>query len=189
MKLVIIFGPSAVGKTTVGTQLAKETGMKLLHNHISIEIAIQFFDYGTDEFHELNDNMRKAVFRSVAKSQLEGLIFTFVWALDLEEEYNYIEELIKPFQEVNADIFYVELYADQETRLERNIHPQRLALKPSKRNIESSKKDIINSSKKYRLNTNKKDRKYFEEMNYVRIDNSNLDPKDVVEKIRNEFDF
>ena len=33
MKLVIIFGPHAVGKMTVGQELAKITDLKLFHNH------------------------------------------------------------------------------------------------------------------------------------------------------------
>lgn len=47
MKLVIIFGPQAVGKMTVGQSLAAMTGFKLFHNHMSIDFVSQFFDYGT----------------------------------------------------------------------------------------------------------------------------------------------
>ena len=35
--LVIIFGPPAVGKMTVGSKLSKLTGLKLFHNHMTIE--------------------------------------------------------------------------------------------------------------------------------------------------------
>ena len=38
MKLVLIFGPQAVGKMTVGQELAKKTGLKLFHNHMTIEL-------------------------------------------------------------------------------------------------------------------------------------------------------
>jgi shikimate kinase len=37
MKFVLIFGPQAVGKMTVGQELAKITGLKLFHNHMTIE--------------------------------------------------------------------------------------------------------------------------------------------------------
>jgi hypothetical protein len=33
MNLVVIFGPEAVGKMSVGHELATLTGMKLFHNH------------------------------------------------------------------------------------------------------------------------------------------------------------
>ena len=36
MKFIIITGPQAVGKMTVGQELTKITGLKLLHNHMTI---------------------------------------------------------------------------------------------------------------------------------------------------------
>ena len=43
MKLVIIFGPHAVGKMTVGQELSKITGLKLFHNHMTIDIVSDLF--------------------------------------------------------------------------------------------------------------------------------------------------
>jgi len=43
MKLVILFGASAVGKTTVGQVLAKITDLKLFHSHMGIEPVIEIF--------------------------------------------------------------------------------------------------------------------------------------------------
>ncbi len=40
MKLVMIFGNLAVGKMTVGQELAKITNFKLFHNHMTIEPVI-----------------------------------------------------------------------------------------------------------------------------------------------------
>jgi shikimate kinase len=54
MKLVILFGPPAVGKMTVGQELAKATGLKLFHYHVTIELVLNFFEFGTKEFSRLN---------------------------------------------------------------------------------------------------------------------------------------
>ena len=40
MKLVVIFGPPAVGKMTVGQELARRTGLRLLHNHMTIKLEL-----------------------------------------------------------------------------------------------------------------------------------------------------
>ena len=40
MKLVWLIGPHAVGKMTVGQELAKMTDLNLFHNHMSIELAV-----------------------------------------------------------------------------------------------------------------------------------------------------
>lgn len=50
MKLVIILGPHAVGKMTVGQELAAITGLKLFHNHMTIELVRNFFSvHGSEE--------------------------------------------------------------------------------------------------------------------------------------------
>ena len=41
MKLVFIFGDGAVGKMTVGQELAKITELRLFHNHMSIEPVLE----------------------------------------------------------------------------------------------------------------------------------------------------
>ena len=45
MDFIIIFGPQAVGKMTVGEELAKKTGYKLFHNHMTIDLVLQFFSW------------------------------------------------------------------------------------------------------------------------------------------------
>jgi hypothetical protein len=77
MKLILIFGPQAVGKMTVGHELEKITGLKLFHNHMPIELVAPFFNYGTPTGKKIVGVIRKEIFEEVAKSDLEGLIFTF----------------------------------------------------------------------------------------------------------------
>ena len=43
MKFVLIFGAPAVGKMTVGQELERITGFRLLHNHMTIELVLNFF--------------------------------------------------------------------------------------------------------------------------------------------------
>lgn len=46
MTLGRVIGPQAVGKTTVGRALQAQTGLRLLHNHMTIELVHQFPDCG-----------------------------------------------------------------------------------------------------------------------------------------------
>lgn len=89
MKLVLLFGPQAVGKMTVGEELARMTGLKLFHNHMTIELVSNFFSYGTQEGNRLVNLFRWSIFEAVAQSELEGLIFTFVWYFDSPEDWAY----------------------------------------------------------------------------------------------------
>jgi shikimate kinase len=43
MKLLFMIGNAAVGKMTVGQELMKLTGLRLFHNHMTIEPVIEIF--------------------------------------------------------------------------------------------------------------------------------------------------
>ena len=43
MKLVLLIGDAAVGKMTVGQELMKQTGLRLFHNHMTIEPVLEIF--------------------------------------------------------------------------------------------------------------------------------------------------
>ena len=47
MKLLLIIGPPAVGKMTVGREIAARSGFRLFHNHHTIEPLVEVFGYGT----------------------------------------------------------------------------------------------------------------------------------------------
>ena len=68
LKFVTIIGPQAVGKMTVGQELAKITGLKLFHNHMTIELVAPFFDYGSPEGKKLVNSFRMQLFEEMAKS-------------------------------------------------------------------------------------------------------------------------
>ena len=137
MKFIVIFGPPAVGKMTVGCELSKITGLKLFHNHMTIDLVINFFEWGSEQF-KLVSEFRQRIFEEVASSELKGLIFTYVWGLDEIEEKNFIDRSCDIFREKGADIYFVELYADLPERLRRNRSEFRLSEKRLKRNIEKS---------------------------------------------------
>lgn len=187
MKLVTIIGPQAVGKMTVGQELAKITGLKLFHNHMTIELVMPFFDYGSDEGKRLVHSFRMQLFEEMAKSDQEGMIFTWIWAFDLgKTEEDYYHKIREIFTKQGADIYLVELEADLEERIKRNETENRLKHKPTKRNIEWSKKDIIKGEEKHRLNSYPGEIK---EKNYLRINNTNLLPEEVAKIIKEKFNL
>lgn len=184
MKFIIITGPQAVGKMTVGQELVKITNLKLLHNHMTIEVLTKIFDYSRDSFRKLNEEFRIKIFEEFAKSEEEGIIFTTTWDFDNKEEWDRIYKYIQIFKDNNAEIYIIELEANLEERLKRNKMENRLLNKPSKRNLEWSEKDLLKSVEKYRFNSKENEIK---EENYLRIDNTNLNANVVAEMIKNRF--
>jgi cytidylate kinase len=184
MKFIILFGPQAVGKMTVGQELAKQTGLRLFHNHMTIDLVSQFFDYGTPQGKRLVGLFRREIFEEVAKSDLPGMIFTYVWAFNLQSDWDYIEKVSSLFESNGATVYYVELEATMEERLERNKSPHRLEHKPTKRNLEWSERDLISSMDKYRLNSIDGE---IQKENYIKINNTNLSPEEVANIIKEQF--
>lgn len=184
MKFILIFGPPAVGKMTVGKALAAETDLKLFHNHMSLELVNQFFDFGTPSFRRLDKEIRFSIFREVAQSDLAGLIFTFVWEIKGGGDAKYVQEIVDIFEANGADTHYVELKADLNVRLIRNIQENRLLEKPSKRDTVASEKRLLSAERKYQFNTGPDD---LTELGILKIDNTHLKPEEVARQIKEHF--
>ena len=186
MKLVLLFGPQAVGKMTVGQELSKITELKLFHNHMTIDLVSNFFDYSSEEGKRLVDLYRMEMFKAVAKSDLEGMIFTATWDFNSKDDWKYTENICDIFKKQNAEIYFVELEADLEERIKRNTTINRLINKTTKRDLERSKKWIIEAEKKHRNNSYEGEIK---EKNYLRIKNDNISAKKAAKMIKEKFNL
>lgn len=186
MKFVIIFGPHAVGKMTVGQELMRLTGLKLFHNHMTIELVNPFFEFGTQEGSRLVTLFRQEIFEAMAKSDQKGMIFTYMWALDRQEDWDYVKSVTGLFENHGAEIYYVELAADRDVRLVRNKTENRLLNKPTKRDLAASEQRFIRTEEKYRLNSLPGEIPF---ENYIRIDNTDLAPEAAAEMIQRRFNL
>ena len=186
MKLIIITGPQAVGKMTVGHELEKITGLKLFHNHMTIELVISLFDYETPEAQKLIKLFRNEIFKTFAGSAQEGLIFTIICNFDDPAEWKRVKEISNFFSSKGGKVCLVELEADTQVRIERNKTEHRLNHKPSKRDIAWSESNLLESVENHRLNSREGEIK---EANYLRIDNTNLSPEEVAMAIKDQFDL
>jgi hypothetical protein len=186
MNFIIIFGPPAVGKMSVGVELAGLTGLKLFHNHMTIDLALNFFNFGEPPFHRLVDEFRRRIFEEVASSDLPGIIFTYVWALDLESDRAFIDRSCEIFRARDADIYFVELEAELPERIKRNESEFRLSQKPSKRDVVNSRERLLEDEERHRLNS-KGD--FFYPENYLKITNTNLSPHAAARLIVERFGF
>ena len=183
MKLVFLFGNCAVGKMTVGQELTKITPLRLMHNHMMIEPVLEIFgSYRSDVIAKL----RTVVFEDFAKSDHYGLIFTFMWAFDHPADWDYIAGIRALFGLPEEDVYYVELVAPQNIRLERNVTENRLRHKASKRDIEASNARLIRDDLHYRCESLPGEIPF---PNYLRIDNSHLSPDETAQMIKNHFGF
>ena len=181
MDLLILFGSGAVGKMTVGQELMKISDFRLFHNHMMIEPVIEIFGKFDGA---VIDRLRQVVFDEFLKTDYAGMIFTYMWALDMSEDWAYIRSVADRFEATGGTVYYVELVADRSVRLERNRTANRLQHKASKRDLAVSEARILREESRYRLESRDGEIPFD---NYIKIDNTDLPPDEVARTIKRRF--
>ena len=128
MKLIFIYGPPGVGKLTVAKELSKITKFKLLHNHLTVDLGVSIFSFGTKEYINLVDKMRIHLFEAAAKSRIKGMIFTFVYGVETgakNTDYEFIKNVVRIVKKQNGEVLFVKLSAAEKELHKRIQHPSR----------------------------------------------------------------
>jgi len=181
--LIVVCGPQAVGKMTVAESLRDKLKYNLMMNHDSIEVTDRIFGFATPAQKEFNLVFRKVAFDLAVKHNVD-LLFTYVCAFEMPEEKAYLESLANLFEENGGNFYFVELSADLEKRLERNTTPHRMERKASKRDVEWSRKNLLQDAERHRLNSDPEE-VWFK--NHMKIDNTNLTPDEVADMVIKHF--
>lgn len=193
MSLIVIIGAQAVGKMTVGKELEKRINGKLLFNHQTIDLYANFLGYNEFTFH-LSDMTRKELFKAFVKNkgnnETETIIFTVLIDFNQTDDVDFLHDISNIFLDENEDVYFIELDADLKERLVRNVHEKRLEAKPSKRDIEFSTSELKYSADNQRLETFDNElASLFPNIQSLKINNTNLSPTEVVDKIIHRFNF
>ena len=182
MDFIIVFGPPAVGKMTVGQELSKLTGYPLLHNHMTIDLITELFDFGTPQFGRLVPAFRQMLVAEAAASDLPGLIFTFVWAFDVDEDKQFLDGLRDAVAEHGGATYYAELATGLDERLVRNRTENRLRHK-KKADFDKTEGAILRLEA---LRLNSCNGFPYPER-HVKIDNAHLSAREAAEQIVQAF--
>ena len=107
MRLLFLYGLPATGKHTIAQHLATLTGYKLFHNHLAVDLLLPVFDFGTQPFVELREQIWLSVFDHAAAANLPGLIFTF--APERTVRPTFIPATLDILARNNATVDFIEL--------------------------------------------------------------------------------
>lgn len=121
-KLVFIYGPPAAGKLTVAQELARISGYRLFHNHLTIDLAEALYPRGTPGYFELVDGLRWQMFERAARDSIP-LIFTYVYAHGPDDAY--IRNLQLRLEAFGVQLHFVQLTCRREKLVERVLADSR----------------------------------------------------------------
>jgi tRNA uridine 5-carbamoylmethylation protein Kti12 len=106
MRLVFIYGPPASGKLTVAKELAKLTGFRLFHNHVSIDFVQSLFEFGSKPFWRLTDKYRTEMIEEAAKEGVDT-IFTFVYGKTTDDPF--VRRVLRKVKAHHGTVCFVHL--------------------------------------------------------------------------------
>lgn len=187
MSLIVLIGAQAVGKMTVGKELEKQIEAKLLFNHQTIDLFATYLGY-TDDTFALSSNVRKDLFKAFVKNKgnnaTNSIIFTVLIQFDQPDDIDFLTEISSLFLNKGESVYFVELTTDLDERLKRNVHEERLLEKPSKRNIEFSKNELLTDMKEHRMVSNENEwNELFPNVHSLKLDNTFLSPTETASQI------
>ena len=99
-ELVVLFGPPAVGKMTVGRAVVDRSDFRLFHNHHTIEPLHEIFGQSSPAFATLNAEFRRRVIEEAAAHGVR-LVFTTVWNLAGQRDAHALQADHQPDQEID----------------------------------------------------------------------------------------
>lgn len=130
MKLLFLYGPPASGKFTLGSEVAKHTGYKFFHNHVTVPVArIVFPDahepHHGDAYSNLLKKLRLAVIEAAADEGID-LIFTLAYSGTVDDVF--IAQIVQAVESKGGSVHFVQLNAPDETLIARVSNPSRQQL-------------------------------------------------------------
>jgi hypothetical protein len=171
MKLIIIHGPPAAGKYTVGKVLADVSGFRLFHNHLSIDCVKPVLDFGTDAFWRLNVKIRCDVIAEAAKANV-SVIHTLCYAKGTEDD-QFFADIIAAAEDNSGEVYLVLLTCSDDERRRRIQDESRAVLGkltdpgavPSRVNLDAT----------------------YDGRETLVVDNTSLSPKETADRIIEHF--
>jgi chloramphenicol 3-O-phosphotransferase len=178
MKLIIIYGPSAAGKHTIGEKVCELTGYKFFYNHLTVDVVRALFEEKDRRRLNLLSVLRLKVIEEAARQDF-NTVFTVAYTSD-KQSAGFMKKIIKAVTSRGGTVHFVRLNPPDATLFERlgNASRQRLN-KPTdpadlRRRLDDKQRDL---------------RCIIDYPSQITLDTSKLTPLQSARRIIKEFDL
>jgi shikimate kinase len=126
VRLIFLYGPPAVGKYTIGSELAALTGFRLLHNHLTVNLVSAVFDRDSDVWLRLLRSFRRDILTEAARHSVD-LITTGVFSGTSEHAAAW-RAMVEPVEAEGGSVRFVQLTCERDELFRRVEQESRRAL-------------------------------------------------------------
>jgi deoxyadenosine/deoxycytidine kinase len=112
----MIYGPSGVGKESVGRELAKRNGWHIFPQHLAFDISCAVVGFGNNGFEKYQRRICLDAFKALIERNVSGIVFTFCYVSPASNFFiDGLFELLKQF-EIKADFVRLSCDFDEHVR-------------------------------------------------------------------------
>ena len=126
MRLIFLYGPPAVGKYTIGVELAARTGFRLFHNHLTVNLVSAVFERDSEVWLRLLRGVRRDILTEAARHGV-SLIMTGVFS-GTSEHTEAWRTMLEPVLAEGGRIHFVQLTCARDELFRRVTCDSRRAL-------------------------------------------------------------
>jgi len=168
---ILIIGPPASGKYTIGKEVSSKIDFNYIHEHNILDIITQF---GIEDNYKRNLaylNLRLYVLKQYFENINKGIVSTMVFDFNNKLHFWFLKNVEKKIIEKKGKLIIIELEANQNIRLKRNTNDDRLFYKPTKQDIEKSTKTIYELDRYTKLNSSKDEFSFLKNTKFIKVKN------------------
>ena len=125
MKLIVIYGPPAVGKLTTAERLGVITGYRVFHSHLAIDLVNSITPDGAGKAY--SDLLFRVIYETIEfvwKDKQAGLVMTIAYT-GSEKQRALLMRLKGLVESDGGDICFVKLFASMDELKRRVVSPSR----------------------------------------------------------------
>lgn len=116
MKFIMIYGPSGIGKESVGRALAEGNDWVIFPQHLAFDISCAVVGFGNNGFEKYQRKICLDAFRALIERNVAGIVFTFCYVSPASNYFiDGLFDLLKEF-EIEADFVRLSCNFDEHVR-------------------------------------------------------------------------
>jgi deoxyadenosine/deoxycytidine kinase len=117
VKFIMIYGPSGIGKESVGRELAKRNGWHIFPQHLAFDISCAVVGFGNNGFEKYQRKICLDAFRTLIEKNVSGIVFTFCYVSPASNFF--VDGLFELLKEADAEAYFVRLSCNFDEHVRR----------------------------------------------------------------------